>query len=178
MGCVTCMDMTANRYLPNSHKTVYMRHRRYLSRNHPYRNMKAQFDNTTEEANGPRPYTGKEVRAMANKIKVVLGKGKGSSSKTTPQKQVFTKKSVFWQLPYWKILTVRHCIDVMHVEKNICESLIAALLQIKGQTKDGANPRMDMLGDQPKGLHDDGVLSLYSPTPELQFNKTGSETVL
>ena len=44
----------------------------------------------------------------------------------------------------------------MHVEKNICESLLGTLLQIKGKTKDGANPRMDMLGDQPKGLHNDG----------------------
>ena len=44
----------------------------------------------------------------------------------------------------------------MHVEKNICESLLGTLLQIKGKTKDGANPRMDMLGDQPKGLCDDG----------------------
>src|SRR4051812_21405566 len=88
--------------------------------------------------------------------KVVLGKGKGSSSKTTPQKQVFMNKSGFWQLPYWKILTVRHCIDVMHVDKNICESLLGTLLLIKGKTKVGANPRMDILGDQPKGQCDDG----------------------
>src|SRR4051812_25333368 len=110
VGCVTCMDRTVSRYLPNSHKTVCMCHRRFLRRGHPYRKMMAQFDNTTEATDGPRPYTRKEVRDMANKIKVFLGKGKGSSSKTTPPKQVFKKKCVFWKLPYWKILTVRHCI--------------------------------------------------------------------
>ena len=44
----------------------------------------------------------------------------------------------------------------MHVEKNICESLLGTLLQIKDQTKDGANARLDTLGGQPTGVQDDG----------------------
>ena len=35
VGCVTCMDRTASRFLPNSRKTIYLRHRRFLRRNHP-----------------------------------------------------------------------------------------------------------------------------------------------
>ena len=31
------------------------------------------------------------------------------------------EKSIFWRLPYWKDIEVRHCIDLMHVEKNVCE---------------------------------------------------------
>jgi uncharacterized protein YifN (PemK superfamily) len=27
-------------------------------------------------------------------------------------------------LPYWKHLDIRHSIDVMHIEKNVCESLL------------------------------------------------------
>src|ERR1041385_4112448 len=83
VGCVTCMDRTASRYLKNSHKTVYMRHLRFLRRVHPSRKMMTKFDNTREKGYAPRPYTGKEVRDMEYKINVVLGKGKGSSSKTT-----------------------------------------------------------------------------------------------
>src|SRR4051812_24579274 len=85
VGCVTCMDRTASRYLTNSHKTVYMCHRRFLRRGHPYRKMTAEFDNTTEKGDAPRLYTGEVVHDMENIINVVLGKGKGSSSKTTTQ---------------------------------------------------------------------------------------------
>ena len=63
---------------------------------------------------------------------------------------MFKKKSVFWKLPYWEILRVRHCIDVMHVEKNVCESILGTRLKIKGKRKDGEGSPLDMLADQSK----------------------------
>ncbi|GJY31184.1 uncharacterized protein Tco_0414679 [Tanacetum coccineum] len=42
-------------------------------------------------------------------------------------------------------LQVRHCLDVMHIEKNVCDSLIGLLLNISGKTKDGINVRKDMV---------------------------------
>ena len=42
-------------------------------------------------------------------------------------------------------MLVRHNLDVMHVEKNVCESLIGTLLNIPGKTKDGENIRLDMV---------------------------------
>ncbi|GJZ99266.1 hypothetical protein Tco_0671817 [Tanacetum coccineum] len=39
----------------------------------------------------------------------------------------------------------RHSLDVMHIEKNVSESLIGLLLNIKGKTKDGINARKDMV---------------------------------
>jgi hypothetical protein len=39
---------------------------------------------------------------------------------------------------------VRHAIDVMHVEKNVCEALVGTLLDIPGKTKDTLNARMDL----------------------------------
>ena len=47
------------------------------------------------------------------------------------------KKSIFFDLPCWFDLDVRHCIDVMHVEKNVYDSLIDTLLNNKGKTMDG-----------------------------------------
>ena len=55
------------------------------------------------------------------------------------------KKSIFFDLPCWFDLDVRHCIDVMHVEKNVCDSLIGTLLNIKGKTKDGLKCRQDLV---------------------------------
>jgi len=37
------------------------------------------------------------------------------------------------------------CIYVMHVEKNVCDSLIGTLLNIQGKTKDGVNARLDLV---------------------------------
>ena len=33
----------------------------------------------------------------------------------------------------------------MHVEKNVCDSLIGTLLNINGKTKDGLNARLDLI---------------------------------
>ena len=30
----------------------------------------------------------------------------------------WTKKSIFFDLPYWETLTIRHNLDVMYIEKN------------------------------------------------------------
>uniref|UniRef100_A0A2N9J4U7 Transposase n=1 Tax=Fagus sylvatica TaxID=28930 RepID=A0A2N9J4U7_FAGSY len=43
-----------------------------------------------------------------------------------------------------KTLLVRHNLDVMHIEKNICESIIGTLLNVKGKSKDGLKSRMDL----------------------------------
>jgi hypothetical protein len=59
---------------------------------------------------------------------------------------IFKKKSIFFEyLTYWKEFDVRHAIDGMHVQKNIFESIIGTLLDIKGKTKEGLNSRMDMV---------------------------------
>ncbi|GKA54836.1 hypothetical protein Tco_0753785 [Tanacetum coccineum] len=43
-------------------------------------------------------------------------------------------------------------LDVMHIEKNVCESLVGLLLNFLGKTKDGVNVRNDMedMGIQPE----------------------------
>ena len=57
------------------------------------------------------------------------------------------KKSIFFELEYWRYLLVRHNLDVMHIEKNVCESIIGTLLNIPRKTKNGLNSclyHMDM----------------------------------
>jgi hypothetical protein len=39
---------------------------------------------------------------------------------------------------------MRHAIDVMHVEKNVCEAMIGTLLDILGKTKDTLKAWMDL----------------------------------
>ena len=44
----------------------------------------------------------------------------------------------------FQTLLMRHNLNVMHIEKNICESIIDTLLNVKGKSKDGLKSRMDL----------------------------------
>jgi len=48
-------------------------------------------------------------------------------------------------ISHWTKLDVRYCIDVMHVEKNVCDSIIGTLLNIKGKTNDDVNSCKDLV---------------------------------
>ena len=51
-------------------------------------------------------------------------------------------------------LVLRHNLDVMHIEKNVCDSIIGTLLNIKDKSKDGFNSRVDLIHlDIRKDLH-------------------------
>ena len=48
------------------------------------------------------------------------------------------KKSIFWDLPYWKDLEVCSVIDMMHMTKNLCVTLLD-FLGMYGKTNLGQN---------------------------------------
>jgi hypothetical protein len=72
----------------------------------------------------------------------------------------------FWELPYWKDLDVRHSIDEMHVEKNVCESLLGTLLNMDGKTRDHGHARANLkkIGIRPELWLDDSVKGTKLPT--------------
>ena len=82
---------------------------------------------------------------MVKDLEVIFGKGSGSQP--VPNKNgmapMWKKKSIFWELPYWKVLDVRHAIDVMHLTKNLCVNLIA-FLGVYGKTKDTVEARQEL----------------------------------
>ena len=47
-------------------------------------------------------------------------------------------------MEYWKDLDLLHNLGVMHIEKNICDSIIGTLLNIEGKTKDTLKSRIDL----------------------------------
>ena len=53
--------------------------------------------------------------------------------------------SPFWGLVYWPILDMPYCLDIMHITKNVCESLLSTLLNMPERTKDGPRARQDLL---------------------------------
>ncbi|KAD6454288.1 hypothetical protein E3N88_08994 [Mikania micrantha] len=136
-ACPVCEDETNSIWLKNCKKTVYMGHRRFLPTSHVYRKKKDEFDGNTEHRTMRKRF---DAFSRVENLNVVLGK------RTRAQKDViWKKKSIFWDLPYWKHLDVRLCLDVMHIEKTVCDSLLGLLLNIPGKTKDGINVRKDMV---------------------------------
>ena len=43
----------------------------------------------------------------------------------------WTHKSIFFELPYWKKLRIRHCPAVMHIEKNVCANIVETVFGFK-----------------------------------------------
>ena len=62
-----------------------------------------------------------------------------------PLLDVWKTRSVFWDLKYWPVLDMPHCLDLTHITKNVFKSLFAALLNMPEKTKDVPKARNDQI---------------------------------
>ena len=129
-----------------------MGHRRWLRDDDPWRKRKDLFDGETEPRKRPCTRSGEEIDKLLKNWKDCPLPGKkqkapepGKKRKAPePLLKVWKTRSVFWDLPYWKIHRVPHSLDVMHITKNVCESLLGTLLNMPERTKDGPKARADL----------------------------------
>ncbi|XP_073109458.1 uncharacterized protein [Elaeis guineensis] len=91
-------------------------------------------------------YWGEHANAILRKLKKVTF-GKGQKRKRDDFNDVYNwrKKSIFFQLPYWKDLKLRNNLDVMHIARNISSNILGIVLDIKGKTKDTLKGRFDLV---------------------------------
>ena len=61
---------------------------------------------------------------------------------------------------------MRHCLDVMHIEKNVCENVRGTILNISSKSKDGLTAR--------KNLENLGIRSKLAP----QTDENGKKFLL
>nr|AAP52064.2 transposon protein, putative, CACTA, En/Spm sub-class [Oryza sativa Japonica Group] len=154
-ACTHCMDETESMYLKHCRKVVYMGHRRFLAANHPVRKKGKHFEHKADHRTKPKHRSGKTVFAMVKDLKVVFGKGPGSQhiESEDGHAAMWKKNSIFWELPYWEFLDVRHAIDVMHLTKNLCVNLLG-FLGVYGKSKDTLEARNDLKHMEQRGdLH-------------------------
>src|SRR6266540_6392553 len=165
-GCLVCLGDTQYMYLFGSKKLVYMRSRRFLPPSHRYHKMRKEFDGIEEKGRAPKHLDGKLVFELVKNIKVVFGKKVPKAKENTKKRKKtiesvdqtketggheedatgFKKLSIFFKyLPYWKDLDIHHVIDVMHVKKNVCDSILGILLDIKGKMKEGIKSCKDFV---------------------------------
>ena len=54
------------------------------------------------------------------------------------------RRSCLFDLPYWTSLKLRHNFNVMHIEKYICDHILATFLGLIRKSKDNINARLDL----------------------------------
>ncbi|KAL3838469.1 hypothetical protein ACJIZ3_023060 [Penstemon smallii] len=144
MACPICNKETCSFWLKNGKKVCYQGHRRFLPLDHKWRDLKSAFDGKKEYRDKPMPMSGDDVVAQLSCIQPV------TFGKTQPKKRKrdedlnWKKNSIFFKLPYWRTLKLRHNLDVMHIEKNVCDNILDTLLDIDGKTKDNIKARFDL----------------------------------
>jgi Transposase family tnp2 len=89
-------------------KTVYLGHRKFLSRlpkrrPHPYQKMTKEFNGKIKNDRAPVPLTGVQMFEKLKDKNVEFGKRKQKKSKEEKQKEkeeIWKKRSIFWDLDY------------------------------------------------------------------------------
>ncbi|XP_076897802.1 uncharacterized protein LOC143551209 [Bidens hawaiensis] len=129
-----------------SNKTVFIGHRRFLPSNHKWR-FSLLFNGNKEKRKAPRRLNKEQILEQLNSLPVrIPGKHPdygGAKRKRAESELNWTKRSIFFELDYWSTLELKHNLDVMHVEKNVCESLLGTLL-MNDKSKDTNNARVDL----------------------------------
>ena len=148
-GYKACPECLSSQGCSNHcNKIVRMGHRAYLPHDHPWRIDTGAFDGTEERGVEPHRWSGEEILAVLDEYDFGQLSNHPDIVARIPERpdryKFWTHKSIFWELPYWSTLLIRHYLDVMHIEKNVCDSVVGTVLNLEGKTKDGPKARVDL----------------------------------
>ena len=123
-ACTHSLHETDSIYLEKCRKIVYLGHRRFLPPRHLARRRGEHFKGDADHRKKHVRRTGDDVFAMVKDLDQIVTFEKSPGGQSVPNDTnghapMCKKKSIFWELPYWKVLEVRSAIDVMHVMKNL-----------------------------------------------------------
>nr|GEU84144.1 hypothetical protein [Tanacetum cinerariifolium] len=106
-----------------------------------------EFNGEKEDEDPPREFGQDQIQAqLARLAKRVKGKhpkfGGVKIERNVLVELNWTKRS-FYELEYWSFLTLKHNLDVIHIEKNVLQSILKTLLT-NDKSKDTAKARQDL----------------------------------
>ncbi|GKD18923.1 zinc finger, PHD-type containing protein, partial [Tanacetum coccineum] len=144
-ACPTCNEDTPSVRVLG--KTAYVGHRRFLKKPHKWRRS-LEFNGETENGDPPREFNRDAIMTQLARLPTrVKGKhprfGGVKIKRNVLVELNWTKRSIFYELEYWSFLTLKHNLDVMHIEKNVLESILNTLL-MNDKSKDTAKARQDL----------------------------------
>ncbi|XP_040994342.1 uncharacterized protein LOC121240884 [Juglans microcarpa x Juglans regia] len=144
MAFPTCNLEIDSLWHVHGRKHCYMGHRRWLVPDHSWRRKKNAFNGKEEHRLQPKMKAGQALMEQLHEVSNVQVGKSTKKRKRMPNELNWTKKCIFFELPYWLDLGLRHNLDVMHIEKTICDSILGTLMNIEGKSKDTTNARRDL----------------------------------
>ncbi|GJT44422.1 hypothetical protein Tco_0953137 [Tanacetum coccineum] len=144
-ACPTCNEETPSIGVKN--KIAYVGHRRFLRKPHKWRSSR-EFNGDTDHRDPPKEYPRDVILAQhARLLTRVPGKhpkhGGVKIKRNVEVELNWTKRSIFYELEYWSFISLRHNLDIMHIEKNVLEAILNTLL-MNDKSKDTAKARQDL----------------------------------
>jgi len=143
-----CMENNKAFTLTNGGKASYFYyHHRFLPPDHRYRKNKNDFFfGIVEKDVAPPRLSGEELHDAVSEYGDIvfglqLGKKKFPGFGLTHN---WVKRSIFWELSYWKTNFLHHNLDVMHIEKNVFENIFNTVMDVKRKTKENIKGRLDI----------------------------------
>ncbi|GJY73554.1 hypothetical protein Tco_0477985 [Tanacetum coccineum] len=107
-----------------------------------------EFNGQTDNTDPPKEFGRDVILAQLDRLPTRV-KGKHPSHGGVKIKRNvhvelnWTKRSIFYELEYWSFLSLRHNLDIMHIEKNVLEAILNTLL-MNDKSKDTAKARQDL----------------------------------
>ncbi|GJR99798.1 hypothetical protein Tco_0316307 [Tanacetum coccineum] len=144
-ACPTCNEDTPSVRVLS--KTAYVGHRRFLKKPHKWRSSR-EFNGQTDNRDPPKEFGQDKILAQLDRLPTRLTGKHPSYGGVKIKRNVlvelnWTKPSIFYELKYWSFHTLRHNLDIMHIEKNVLETILNTLL-MNDKSKDIAKARQDL----------------------------------
>ena len=126
-----------------------MGYRKFLDGKHKFRLQRNCFNGQPKKRGPPQTLSGTDILQQLEDVEFEFSKsdeaaiaGRKTGRTSTPQQ--WKKISIFFTLPYWKSNLLHHSLDVMHIEKNVCNNVLYTLLNEPGKSKDHLQVRKDL----------------------------------
>ena len=109
------------------------------------RNSNAFKKGEQERSNPPPRLSGIQLWEHVSSLPRIIDIGQQVRFDGYGKTHNWTKRSIFWDLPYWKTNLIRHNLDIMHIEKNFFDNVFHTVMDNKDKTKDNAKARLDLV---------------------------------
>ncbi|XP_017428832.2 uncharacterized protein LOC108336898 [Vigna angularis] len=145
LACSHCMEHTKSFLLTHGQKSCWFDcHRRFLPIDHMFRRNKKAFRKGQLETDMPPPRLNPSQVWRRVKHFPKVNESGINRIEWYGEWHNWTKRNIFWDLPYWKDNLLKHNLDVMHIEKNFFDNIFNTVMNVSAKTKDNEKARKDL----------------------------------
>ena len=148
LACPYCMDNSDAFTLKFSGKYSWFdNHHKFLPANHPFRRNRTAFrKNKTVTTVPPVVHLGDDILTEIQSLGLKKVTEMDATGTNGPICKTcgWRKRSIFWDLPYWRSNLIRHNSNVIHIEKNVFENVFNTVLNVDRKTKDTFKSKQEL----------------------------------